>query len=71
MEALTLIVGFGILTICFVQLFLIIAYIKMATDRWYEQDDNKFKEKLKKKLLQRQQPNARESVLANKKIRRQ
>ena len=52
MEAHLLIVGFAILTICFVQLFLIVAYIKMAVERWGENEEEKPKKKRKQKKEQ-------------------
>lgn len=45
----TLLIEFAILTICFVQLFLIVAYIKTAVERWGENEDEKPKKKRKQK----------------------
>ena len=50
MEFLGLCVGLGIIIICLVQVFLICAYIKMAIERWGEEEPKK-KRKKKKELL--------------------
>lgn len=48
----SLLIEFAILTICFVQLFLICAYIKMSIERWGEAEEEKRKEKRKQKKEQ-------------------
>ena len=51
MEFLGLCVGLGIIVICLVQVFLICAYIKMAIERWGEEEPKK---KSKKKKISKE-----------------